>query len=106
MLHPGHFYHLYNHANGNEDLFREEKNYYFFLEKAGKYLSPYMNIYAYCLMPNHFHLLISVKEEKQLYEILSKSNSFRKMSEIAQIQTMYNKTSKSLSNLFSSYTII
>ena len=63
-----------------------------------------MNIYAYCLMPNHFHLLISIKEEKQLYELLSKSNSFKKMSEQNQIQTMYNKISKSLSNLFSSYT--
>ncbi|TDO26789.1 transposase [Sediminibacterium goheungense] len=104
MLHPGQFYHLYNHANGSENLFREEKNYHFFLEKAGKYLSPYMNIYAYCLMPNHFHLLISIKEEKQLHELLSKSNSFKKMSEINQIQYMYNKISKSLSNLFSSYT--
>lgn len=29
MLHPGQFYHLYNHANGSENLFCEEKNYYF-----------------------------------------------------------------------------
>ncbi len=104
MLHPGNFYHLYNHANGSENIFREEKNYHFFLEKAGKYLNPYMNIYAYCLMPNHFHLLIRIKEEKRLYELLSKSNSFKKMSETNQIQCMYNKISKSLSNLFSSYT--
>jgi REP element-mobilizing transposase RayT len=104
MLHPGHFYHLYNHANGNENLFREKKNYYFFLEKAEKYLTPYMNIYAYCLMPNHFHFLISVKEEKQLYGLLSKSFSFKTLNENDQIQYMYNKISKSLSNLFSSYT--
>jgi putative transposase len=104
MLHPSHFYHLYNHANGSENLFREEKNYPFFLEKARKYLTPYMNVYAYSLMPNHFHLLIRIKEEKQLYHLLSKSNGFKKMSETNQIQYMYNKISKSLSNLFSSYT--
>ncbi|MEK7199207.1 MAG: hypothetical protein AAB212_04725 [Bacteroidota bacterium] len=42
-----------------------------------------MNIYAYCLMPNHFHLLISIKEEKQLYDILSKSISFKNISVLA-----------------------
>ena len=104
MLQPGQFYHLYNHANGNENLFREEKNYHLFLAKTSKYLTSYMNIYAYCLMPNHFHLLISIKEEKQLYEVLSKSNSFKNLSEINQIQYMYDKISKSLSKLFSSYT--
>ncbi|MBR2648344.1 MAG: hypothetical protein IKD55_05860 [Sediminibacterium sp.] len=104
MLLPSQFYHLYNHANGSEDLFREEKNYHFFLEKVGKYLSPYMKIYAYCLMPNHFHLVIRIKEEKELCEMLSKSSSFKKLSETDQIKYMYNKISKSLSNLFSSYT--
>jgi hypothetical protein len=45
MLQPDQFYHIYNHANGSENLFHEEKNYYFFLKKVSMYLNPYFNIY-------------------------------------------------------------
>ena len=62
-MQPEIFYHIYNHANGSENLFRVEDNYRFFLERWGKYVEPVANTYAYCLMPNHFHALIKVKEE-------------------------------------------
>lgn len=61
-LQSGSYYHIYNHANGNEDLFREEKNYSYFLEKYSKYIDPIANTLAYCLMPNHFHLLVRIKD--------------------------------------------
>jgi putative transposase len=104
MLYPSQYYHLYNHANGSEDLFIEERNYYFFLEKANKYVTPYMNIYAYCLMPNHFHLLARIKDEESLFSILARSEKFKAMKELQQNEFMHHKISKSLSNLFSSYT--
>ena len=53
------FYHIFNHANGIENLFRDEGNYVFFLHKVKKYISPHADLLSYCLMPNHFHLLIS-----------------------------------------------
>ncbi|MES2371766.1 MAG: transposase [Bacteroidota bacterium] len=104
MLYPSHYYHLYNHANGSEDLFPEERNYYFFLEKANKYITPFMNVYAYCLMPNHFHMLVKIKEEEVLFNICGQSQSFSQMNEMQKIEFVYHKISKSLSNLFSSYT--
>lgn len=104
MLHPSHFYHIYNHANGSENLFREDRNYYFFLEKASKFLTPYMHLHAYCLMPNHFHLLVEIREEHDLKNIFFQSYRFRLFSELEQIEYMYKKISKSLSNLFSCYT--
>ncbi len=55
-------YHVWSHANGTENIFREEKNYLFFLKKYSQYLNPYVETYAYCLMPNHFHLMIQVRE--------------------------------------------
>jgi REP element-mobilizing transposase RayT len=55
-------YHVWSHANGIENIFREEKNYMFFLKKYSQYLNPYVETYAYCLMPNHFHLMIEVRE--------------------------------------------
>lgn len=57
-------YHVYNHANGTDDFFREEDNYRFFLKKYIKYISPVVDTLAYCLMKNHFHLMVRVKDSK------------------------------------------
>lgn len=59
------FLHVYNRAVGTDRLFNKRKNYIFFLRQLMKYVSPFVDIYAYCLMPNHFHLLIRVKPEGQ-----------------------------------------
>ena len=103
MLHPSHFYHLYNHANGSDNLFREERNYYFFLEKVNKYLLSYMDIYSYCLMPNHFHFLIRIKDEEIIIKLLTENKNFEDMNDLQRIKFIYRKISKSLSNLFSSW---
>lgn len=68
-LKPEGFYHIYNHAVGRELMFKSERNYQFFLMKFKKYLNGYINVYAYCLLPNHFHLLIKVKTEKEIHAI-------------------------------------
>ncbi len=60
------YYHIYNHANGNDLLFREDDNYFFFLKKLSQYVLPVLKVYSYCLLPNHFHLLVSVKAEDEL----------------------------------------
>lgn len=57
-----HFYHIYNRAVGEENLFREEKNHPFFLKKWNNYLNDYLDVWAYCLMPNHFHFVVQVKK--------------------------------------------
>jgi REP element-mobilizing transposase RayT len=66
QLEPGCFYHIYNHANGSDNLFREEENYYYFLRKWKKYIHPIADTVAYCLMPNHFHWLVKVKDRELL----------------------------------------
>ncbi|QHV94115.1 hypothetical protein [Spirosoma endbachense] len=63
---PGQYYHLYNHAVGNENLFRQPANYQFFLDRYRSYIFPIARTYAYCLMPNHFHLLVQIREEAEL----------------------------------------
>jgi putative transposase len=60
------FYHVFNRGNNGGLLFFEERNYNYFLRKLDQYLSDYLCIYAYCLLPNHFHLLVSVKDFSQL----------------------------------------
>ncbi|GMQ27855.1 transposase [Algoriphagus confluentis] len=91
-MEPGQSYHIYNHANGSENIFREEKNYRFFLEHYTKHLDKVLDTYAYCLMPNHFHLMVGVKEETLLRKTFPK------------FQTLEKLVSKQFSNFFSAYT--
>lgn len=66
-------YHIYNRGVNKELIFFSERNYHFFIERMKKYLTPNSNILAYCLMPNHFHLLVLVKTDgfqKSLYQFL------------------------------------
>ena len=58
----GHIYHLFNRSNNNEFLFNSRENYFFFLRKIHEHIKPYADIYAWCLMPNHFHLMIEVNK--------------------------------------------
>jgi len=55
---PEKFYHIYNRACGFEKLFLSDYNYRFFLERFTDDLKGYVFLYAYCLMPNHFHFLV------------------------------------------------
>jgi hypothetical protein len=68
---PRQTYHFYNHANGNDVLFRTDENYRYFLKQYVKHLCPVFDTFAYCLLPNHFHFLIRVKDENTVVEALS-----------------------------------
>ena len=67
-LEPNRFYHIYNRGNNDENIFIEEKNYSFFLQKMIKYLVPMADIYSYCLLKNHFHILLKIKSKEHLPE--------------------------------------
>lgn len=58
-LYAGGIYHLYNRGNNRGRLFFEAENYRFFLRQLEKYFLPaQIELLAYCLMPNHYHLLV------------------------------------------------
>ena len=58
--------HIFNHANGFEDVFRGKENYRFFLEKYRLYIYPIAETYAYCLMPNYFHLVVWIRKRESI----------------------------------------
>jgi len=58
----GHFYHIYNQGNDRQKIFFSRDNYLFFLKKIGTYILPYTDLLAWCIMPNHFHLMVYVKD--------------------------------------------
>lgn len=62
-LDPGKFYHIFNRGNNSEKIFFKQENYEFFLRRYTEYVSDCIETYAYCLLPNHFHFLVRVKEK-------------------------------------------
>ena len=65
-LEHGGYYHIYNRGNNGEQLFYTPENYQHFLCLYEKYIDPIADTFAWCLMGNHFHLLVRVKEEEEI----------------------------------------
>jgi len=62
VFNSGAYYHLFNRGVNKEPIFFERENYLFFLRQIRKYFTyELMTIIAYCLMPNHYHLLVDLK---------------------------------------------
>ncbi len=59
-------YHLFQAGNHRQALFREDDDYHLFLDLFRKYLRPIVDLYAYCLLPTHLHLLFRVKDKQQI----------------------------------------
>jgi putative transposase len=61
-LQPGCFYHIYNRGNNKENIFKEPKNYNYFLELWKQHIYPVAETYTYSMLPNHFHSLIRIRD--------------------------------------------
>lgn len=71
-LQPDCFYHIYNRGINGENIFKEERNYAYFLQKYAQFVSPYVSTYAYCMLKNHFHLLVRTRSEEEIKEVFAK----------------------------------
>lgn len=90
-LEPGRYYHIYNRGNNRENIFIEERNYRYFLQLYNKYILPVCDTFAYCLMKNHFHILIRVKAtDIELGEI------FKTTFVSQQFSNLFNSYAKSI----------
>jgi REP element-mobilizing transposase RayT len=55
----GNYYHLYNRGVGKQEIFFKTEHNTFPIRQIKKHCSEYsVQIPAYCLMPNHYHLLV------------------------------------------------
>jgi len=88
-LTPGYYYHIFNRGINGEDIFKERRNYSYFLNLYQKHVSPYVETNAFNLLINHFHLMVMVKEKVWVDE--------------QWIDNTDAKTSKAFSNLFNAY---
>ena len=62
-LEHGKYFHIYNRGNNRENLFYEERNYEYFLKQYIKHIVPIAQTFAYCLLKNHFHIMVRIKDE-------------------------------------------
>ncbi len=69
----GFLYHIYNQGNNKGKVFFTRENYLFFLKKTRIHICSHADIIAWCLMPNHFHLMVLVN--KNIIDVAKNSES-------------------------------
>ena len=63
LLEPGKYYHIYNRAKNGDPLFENEEAYRFFLKLYQAHICPIAETYAYCLLNDHLHFLIRIRDD-------------------------------------------
>jgi putative transposase len=84
-------YHIFNRGNNRENIFFEERNYAYFLKLYADIIEPVAETFAYCLLKNHFHLLVYIKSEEKILAFNPSSNK------------IIHTPSQQFSNFFNAY---
>ena len=59
-----HYYHIYNRGVNHQAIFLDQSSWILFLNLLRNYFTrDLVDILAYCLMPNHYHLLVYLKSD-------------------------------------------
>jgi len=67
-LEPDRFYHIYNRGINGGELFFNHQNYLYFLKLIADKIKPVAQIYSYCLLKSHFHILVKINTEVLIRE--------------------------------------
>lgn len=97
---PDVYYHIYNHGNSSDNIFANNGNYHYFLSKYSEYLGGISDTFAYCLMPNHFHFLVRIKQENGLLEFFREKYPKK---EAAYFQNLSGLLSRQYGNFLNAY---
>ncbi len=62
----GKFYHVFNRGNNYENIFLQKADYLHFINLYSLYIEPVAETFAWCLLKNHFHFLIRIKDEQDI----------------------------------------
>lgn len=76
---PNACYHIYNRGCGHQRIFFEVDNYLFFLRELKQRCHIFrIDVLAWCLMPNHYHLLLSPRSNQLSAMMQAFSTSYTK----------------------------
>jgi len=93
----GTFYHIYNRGNNHENIFIQERNYTYFLELWWKHVSPIADTCAYCLLRNHFHIVVYTKNREDL------TTNLTGLEDLSGFNKKIKQPSQYFSNFFNAY---
>ncbi len=69
---PGGYFHCINRGVGRREIFHEQRDYETFVHLMRRSQKKYpVNISAYCIMPNHWHIVLSAETGKHLARFFS-----------------------------------
>ncbi len=74
---PGMPHHITQRGNRRQQTFFSDADYAAYIDLMAQWCGKYaVDIWAYCLMPNHLHVMVRVKNESEILEFLrvKKSN--------------------------------
>lgn len=100
---PDTIYHVYNHGNSSDNIFRCDENFHYFLTKYYQYITSIADTFAYCLMPNHFHFALRIKEEEYLREIYKKKLKDLNTTEPQGFENLEVLVSRTFGNFLNAY---
>ncbi|HRH58760.1 MAG TPA: transposase [Chitinophagales bacterium] len=95
FLESGSVYHIYNRGTNKQTIFITKKDYNHFLSLWEKHIEPVADTFAFCLLPNHFHFMVKIKEITDLTQL-------PKAAELNESDIKYY-LSRQFSNLFNAY---
>ena len=69
------YYHIITRGNNQNEVFKSDVDYYYYLKLLKKYKNELpFDLYHYCLMPNHVHLLIKTRKSDDFSLFMKKIN--------------------------------
>src|ERR1022692_3485895 len=95
------YFHIYNHAVGKDNLFIIDKNYTFFLLNFKDYISPFADLAGYCLMPNHFHLIVRFHSFDEIVKVFLERKIIKDTN--IDFEMLGELLSRQFSNFFNRY---
>jgi len=66
----GNYYPIYNRGIDSCKLFKNGENYEYFPGLYDQPISPIASLFAWVLMPNHFHFLVRIKDENEIKTVV------------------------------------
>jgi REP element-mobilizing transposase RayT len=96
------YYHIYNRGINRENIFFQERNYGYFLNLYAKHIEPVVETFAYCLLRNHFHILVRIKSESEINpdHPLKVSETFRVLTPSQKFSDLFNAYAKAINTAY------
>lgn len=109
-IREGYYYHFFNRGNNGEALFPGHQDYITFLKKYAHYCFFVLDTYAYCLLNNHFHLLVRVRTNEEQRNLMQhhpfgvsdpeRVDSTKTLSASRQLSHLFNSHAQSMNRKY------